>query len=109
MQAMAQAQVIRNQCIQHFGTEKGGKIYALGLQIPDSERDEWFDRLIMAAEQKSSEPFKYFTHYKFRPVPIKEFIESPYYLDKSGTVLRTLIEPDPAFIFDIGILSDHCS
>ena len=92
MYAMAQDQVIRNQCIQLFGTDKGRKLYELGLQIPEDSRDEWFDRMLMAVEQKSSEPFKHFTHYKFRPVPIKEFIESPYYLDKAGTVYPIILK-----------------
>ena len=83
--------VILDRCILLLGESKGISLYQLGLQVPDDYREEWFDRMLLSVEQNSIEPMKPLSIYKFKPVDIKEFIESPFYLDKKNEVYPVIL------------------
>ena len=83
---------VLTKCVTLLGNAKGVAFYKMGLGVPADYRDEWFDRMFLAVEQKSIEPIKPMAIYKYAPVPIKEFVESPYYLDKAGTVYPIILD-----------------
>jgi hypothetical protein len=48
--------------------------------------------MLLAVEQNSIEPIKPLSQYKFKPVGIREFIESDYYLGKKNDIYPILLE-----------------